>query len=127
MIKQGFALAALFASLIAVSASQLVIKARFEALGLTTAGSVAWDEALWRMLADPLLWAGAGLVVLGSLGWYLAMTSLPVSFMLPVSALISPLVAIGAYFCLGESLGASKIAAILVIAAGVVWLGSQSA
>ena len=127
MIKQGTTTIILFTSFIAVAASQIILKARFEVLGLTSERTVRWSDAFWRLLADPMIWVGAVLVVTGTAGWYFAMTKLPISFMLPATALIMPMVTIGAYFFLGEGLGWSKIMATLVIVTGVIWLGFQSA
>ena len=65
------------------------------------------------------------LVVAGAICWYLALLRLPVSFMLPVAALIAPVTAVGANLFLGETLTVGKACAILTIMGGVIWLGTQ--
>jgi drug/metabolite transporter (DMT)-like permease len=74
-------------------------------------------------LADPLLWFAGLLILLGVICWYLSMTRLPLSLMLPLAAAIAPVVSVGAYFLLGEVLTPAKIAAIAMITVGVSWLG----
>lgn len=108
-------------SLTAVALSQLILKARFSHLGLS--GHDSFLPILSRVLSDPLCWIAAALVVGGAACWYLAMIGLPLSFMLPTAGIVAPIVSLGAYLLLGESLTPAKLAAILVIASGVAWLG----
>ena len=122
------ALAALAASIVLMAGAQLLLKARLNVLGHQRAESVG---GLWRTLldglGDPLIWA-AGLVIgVAAACWYSAMLRLPISLMLPLAGLIAPIVSIGAWLLLGESLSAAKIAAILLIAGGAAWLGWLSA
>jgi drug/metabolite transporter (DMT)-like permease len=123
MMTRTGALAALAVSLATVGTSQLVFKARLNRLAEHFyAGPTALAIA-WRALCDPVLWLAALLILIGFVCWYLAMLRLPLSMMLPMAASIAPLVSIGSYFILGENLTPTKIAAILVIAGGVAWLG----
>lgn len=120
-MTKGISLAALTVSLAAVAVSQLVFKAR---LPLAAAyGNRPLHVAAWHALSDPLLWVGGVLVLVGVICWYVAMIRLPLSFMLPMAALLAPTGSIGAYYFLGEDLTFSKISAILIIAAGAIWLG----
>ncbi len=117
------ALLTLGISLVAVAISQLAFKAAFTRLAEHWAPGHAYGTTAWRVAADPLIWTAVVLVLLGAACWYLAMIRLPLSLMLPMASVISPIVSIGAYFMLGESLTPAKVAAILMIAAGVAWLG----
>lgn len=121
-MKQGTAILALAVSIISVAASQLVLKARLQRPQLAPWG---WQRALLEAACDPVIWLGIFLVLLGAACWYVALTRLPVSFMLPVAAVIAPMTAIGAHFFLGEGLTLNKLAAIGLITMGVVWLGLE--
>jgi drug/metabolite transporter (DMT)-like permease len=123
MLSRAGALAALAVSLATVGTSQLVFKARLNRLAEHFDAGPTPLVIAWRALCDPLLWLAGLLVLIGFVCWYLAMLRLPLSMMLPMAASIAPLVSIGSYFILGESLTPTKIAAILVIAGGVAWLG----
>lgn len=80
------------------------------------------------LLGDLQLWVAGFLMLSGAALWYLSMSRLPLSFILPCAALISPMAAIGARLFFGEELGAAKMLAILMtITAGVIWLGSLQA
>lgn len=93
------------------------------ALGMSGSQNLGFADAATRALSDPLTWVAGSLVVIGAGCWYLALTRLPLSLMLPVAGLVAPIVAIAAHFALGESLSIAKLAAIFVIAFGVIWLG----
>jgi drug/metabolite transporter (DMT)-like permease len=72
------------------------------------------------------MWLVIALVVAGAALWYLAMIRIPVSVMLPLASLVSPIVAVGAHYFLGESLSPSKVGAIGLVVAGGFWLAVQS-
>ena len=117
----GFLLFAV--SLVTVTASQILFKARMTLIGEVFASERPILFSLFRLLADPLIWAAGLMVVVGAACWYTAMVKLPISFMLPMASLIAPMAAVGAYFFLGESLSPAKLAAIAFIAVGATWLG----
>jgi drug/metabolite transporter (DMT)-like permease len=125
MISQSAAALLLALSILALAGSQLLAKAR-----LTDLADVGTGRTLRPMLAaaiaDPLMWLVAALVVGGAALWYLAMIRIPVSVMVPLASLVSPIVAVGAHYFLGESLSPSKVAAIGLVAAGGFWLAVQS-
>lgn len=110
-------------SLSSVAVSQLLLKAGLTRLASDGIQPASLIEQVRRGIADPLLWTGGALLVTGMLCWYVAMTRLPLSLMMPLAALIAPAVALGAWACLGEPLTLMKIAAISVIAVGAIWLG----
>lgn len=111
------------AGLACVAASQLIVKARFTTLGTGWTQDIPWVTMLGRVLTDPIIILGGMLVVIGAVCWYVALTKLPLSLMLPAAGIVGPVVSIGAYFLLGEALTLSKLAAISTIAVGVAWLG----
>lgn len=126
MISRSTAVMFLVMSLAAVAASQIIIKARFMGAGLDLSSRDSfWVDTLSRILCDPAVWFCGGLLVFGALCWYLALIRLPLSFMLPVAGVLSPIVAIAAHYWLDEPLPPQKLAAICLIAVGVVWLGLQ--
>lgn len=110
-------------SLLSTAGSQLVLKSRLSPLSDAYRSGAPWTAILVRAASDAHIWAGAGLVVIGAACWYLALTRLPISLMLPVSAVIGPIASAGAYFFLGEHLTPEKIGAIALILAGATWLG----
>lgn len=109
-------------SLAAVSASQLILKYALSRQEWPLIDGDQWTAAAWRLVSSPTIWVGASLVLVGVICWYLAMVRLPLTLMLPMAGSIAPVVSIGAYVFLGESLTPYKIAAIVLIAAGVSWL-----
>ena len=117
------ALLSLGVSIALMSVAQLVLKARFLLLGHSGEAAPGLWETVQKALADPLIWLAGGLIGVGACCWYLAMLRLPISLMLPLAGLIAPIVSLGAWLMLGESLTPAKFAAILVIAAGAAWLG----
>lgn len=123
MISQTTAVIVYAVSIVAMVASQLLAKAR---ISVVFDGSNGWIASLQAAVIDPLLWLVAGLLVTSAACWYIAMIRLPLSVMLPIAGLIAPLVALGAHFAFGETLTVPKIAAIALIATGVVWLAAQS-
>lgn len=122
--RQMSALAALAFSLLAIAASQLVIKWRFGTLAGTPAANGEF-RLVAAVLGDPWLWLGAVLVISGAIAWYVALSRLPVSFMMPTAGLVAPLTSFGAWWFLGESMTAQKCAAIAIILFGVIWLHLQ--
>ncbi len=122
-MTRQFALLALAFACISMICSQLLIKARFTVLDI--AGQLAADPlgAAWTVLRDVPLLVGFALLVTGAALWYSAMTRLPLGFMMPLAAMIMPMVVVGAALFLGEPLSAQKAAAIAVITAGTIWLG----
>lgn len=125
MFSYAASLGLLAASILSLSSAQLLVKWRFSVLEFASAGAAArskWDSVL-LMLQDVWLWGAGFLIVASALCWYLTLTRLPLSFMLPVAAITSPIVAVSAHLLLAEPLSGRQLAAILTIAAGVAWLG----
>lgn len=127
MITDRIAYFALAAAILAVTGTQLLIKARFNALDLNSEMGRGVGHFVLLLMRDWPLWLAAFLMIGGAILWYLSMIRLPLHFILPCAALISPLASIGAHFLLGETLSGQKVAAITMIAAGVAWLGSTQA
>ena len=105
----------MFAGFLASAASQILIKARLDPI--TQAGG-----SYRQMVADPLIWLAVGLIIVFVVCWYTALTRIPLSIMMGWSAVVLPLIAVGAWIWLGEPLGPGKLASIGVIAAGVAML-----
>lgn len=122
MTRYG-ATTALVIAIVVIAISQLLIKGRMNVLSPSIQNALSLHRIPWQVLADPLLWMAVLLVAIGGLCWYIAMIKLPLSLMLPMAAAIAPIVSIGGWAFLGETLNGPKIAAILVIALGVAWLG----
>lgn len=125
MIRTSTAYAAFCVSIAAFIVSQLLIKSRFEHLGIGDALDRGLGAVAGLLLRDSACWFAGTLVVVGGLSWYIAMTRMPLHMMLPLSAIITPATSIGAYLLFGEQLSAQKWAAIGLITAGVAWLGSM--
>jgi drug/metabolite transporter (DMT)-like permease len=122
MLTTRSATLCLIFSLMALSASQVLVKWRFGAVGLDKNASRTVVQTLSAVATDPGLWVAGFLIVVGAAAWYSAMTRLPLTLMLPVAGCISPLVAVSAHFLLAEPLSLGQLGAILVIACGVVAL-----
>lgn len=110
-------------SLAAVAISQITLKASLIRLERAWMPGQSYRQFAWLVLTDPANWMAVALMTIGVVGWYLAMLRLPLSLMLPMSGFIAPVVTVGAWAVLGETLSLPKIAAIVTIAAGVAWLG----
>ena len=123
MIRSSAAYTALAISLLSAVASQLLIKWRFDQLGVGAALGNGAGETIGMIMGDLLCWLGALLLIVGAILWYLALMRLPIHVMLPLAATVSPAASIGACLFLGESLTVPKMAAIATIFAGVAWLG----
>lgn len=113
-------------SLVSVAGSQLLFKTRMTHLADLAGSPNPLTTGFARLVFDPLFWLAMLMVAVGAVCWYAAMVKLPLSFMLPIASLIAPMTAIGAYFWLGETLSLEKLAAIIWIATGAVWLGYLS-
>jgi drug/metabolite transporter (DMT)-like permease len=124
MIRLNTAYGILAFSIVSVTLSQLVIKARFDGLGLGGTEGRSLLSTLLLAMSDSMLWVGAVLLVAGACAWYMALTRLPIHVMLPFAAIITPVVSLGAYLFLGEDISTQKFMAIAVITAGVAWFGA---
>jgi drug/metabolite transporter (DMT)-like permease len=122
-MSQTASFIALAVSLASVSISQLIFKARLTALSASSKIGLSITDTALAILEDKSMWVGGVFLIVGFLTWYLAMMRLPLSLMLPMSALIAPVASIAAFMLLGEHLSPAKFAAIMVIVAGAAWLG----
>ncbi len=127
MIRVGTAYAAFCFSICAFIVSQLLIKWRFERLGIGDAFDNGVLYVIGVLLRDVACWIAGSLVVTGGLCWYIAMTRLPLHLMLPMSAIITPATVIGALILFGEQVTTQKWLAIGLIVIGVAWIGSMRA
>jgi drug/metabolite transporter (DMT)-like permease len=114
----------LILSIISISASQLVLKARFQAIMLPDV-NVGILEFLRIVIKDPYCWVAAVLIAISVVGWYGALTRLPLRLMLAFSGLFYPFVGFGEQFFLGETLTLQKLTALIVISGGIAWLFLQ--
>jgi drug/metabolite transporter (DMT)-like permease len=115
----------LAASLLSVSASQLIVKWRFGEFASGGDAPLTRSQMLWAALSDTWVWMGGFLTILSAVCWYTALTRLPLSYMMPTAALVAPITVISAYFFLREPVTVGQAAAIGVIAFGVAWLSYQ--
>ena len=120
----GLSLTFLIISVVSVSASQVLLKARFQSNALPSLEWGVW-HFLSEVLRDPYFWGAGILIAVSAIGWYAALPRLPLSLMLAVAALFYPLVGLGSHFFLGESMTAEKFAALALITCGIVWLSLQ--
>ena len=127
MLRLSTAYGAYIVSIGAYVVSQLVIKSRFERLGVGDALANGIASGAGLVLRDLACWLAGILVLVGALCWYIAMTKLPIRLMVPMAAVIAPAASIGAYFFLGEQLSLEKILAIGLITIGAAWLGASGA
>jgi drug/metabolite transporter (DMT)-like permease len=111
--------------LVSIASSQLLVKWRFGVLGLESQPKKWGLELLGALLTDAWLWFAGLLIVASAISWYLALTRLPLTLMLPIAGIVPPIVAVGANQLLGEPLSGGQITAIAMIAIGVAWLGYQ--
>ena len=109
-------------SITLIAASQLLMKWRMTALVADGAATTRRDM-LAMALFDPWVWLCAAFILASAVLWYIAMSRLPLSFMMPLAACTAPIVAVGAALLFGETLSAMHMAAIGLIAVGVAWLG----
>jgi drug/metabolite transporter (DMT)-like permease len=127
MLRTSTAYGVYGVSLCGYVVSQLVLRSRLEKLevGDALAHSVAAGAGL--VIRDLACWGAGLLLVVGSLCWYVAMTKLPIQFMVPMAAIVTPAVALGSVLFLGQQLSIEKMMAIGLITIGVAWLGSMGA
>lgn len=125
MFSYGTSIGIFVVSILSVAASQLIMKWRFGVLFPEGGATRSATGHVMTAASDAWVLAGVGLIVIGGSSWYLAMSRLPLTFMMPVAASIAPITVVCAYFFLKEPLTLGQIAAIAMIAAGVAWLGYQ--
>jgi multidrug transporter EmrE-like cation transporter len=123
MIGYGSAIGLLVAALCGVAASQVIAKWRFTVLGPVWHNASGIAEVAGSALADAYIWLAALLVIIAAVCWYLAMTRLHLSFMLPAAGGVAPVVAVLAHYLFGEPLTVPHLFAIFLIAGGIVLLG----
>jgi drug/metabolite transporter (DMT)-like permease len=115
---------AIFAvSLAAIASAQLLSKWRIGAILQQIASFDSWLSTAVFVLSDAWIWLIFGCMLLGVASWYIALSQLPLSLMMPIGSVVAPCVALGAHYFLGEPLSTSQVGAIVVIALGVAWLG----
>ena len=124
MLTYPAALVLMGLSMLCVAGAQILVKWRFGVMGLDRNSERTWFDLAALFVTDGGLWVAGLLILAGAVTWYAALTRLPLTLMLPVGGIISPLVAIGAHLLLGERLTPSQLAAILIISAGVALLAS---
>lgn len=125
MFSYGVSIGIFAVSILSVALSQLIFKWRIGMLFPAGGEARSNTDHLMAVISDLWILLGLGLVLIGASAWYLAMSRLPLSFMMPAAAIIAPITAVCAYLFLKEPLTGGQMAAIAVIAAGVVWLGYQ--
>lgn len=123
MIPTPVAALLLLASLVFLVASQLLIKWRFNVLGLQSNQVRDLWDTLSAVVTDVGLLAAGLLLICGASMWYAAMTRFPISFVVPIAAAVSPLIALCAHFLLGERLSFLELVLIVMIAVLVATFG----
>lgn len=125
MLSYGASIGILAISISSVAASQLIMKWRLGQSVLSSESSRSRNEYILTSLGDGWIWLAIALIGVSATLWYVAMSRLPLSFMMPMAAIVAPVVAISAHLFLKEPLTAGQIAAIAMISGGVAWLGWQ--
>jgi len=120
-LTKSFAVLIYFSGLVMIATSQLLLKAGM--MRIAEAGALSRLDMARLALTMPAVWLGAAAVVAGTICWYVALMRLPLSFMMPMAALIAPSVSIAAWALFGDPLSGAKLAAIGLIAIGALWLG----
>jgi drug/metabolite transporter (DMT)-like permease len=118
-------LALILAAVLLGAVAQLLLKAGTNAIGHF---AFHWENALpvgIKLAANPAILAGTGCYALSLGFWIMALSRVPVSVAYPMVALGYLINAVGAWFWLGESLGAQKLLGIGFIILGV-WLVARS-
>ena len=115
---------ALMMSVILISFSQVILKWRFMTHNhidllaspkLVVIATLAKDS--WVLLAFMM-------VGIGALFWYMSMFRVPLSVMMPVASVVSPITVIASYFFLSESISISQIVGVTIIFIGVLLVAS---
>ena len=123
MLTYRLALAVFVIGLASIASSQLIVKWRFGTIGASLAHGAGLLDIARAGLADKWLWVAALLIGTGLISWYAAMVRLPLTLMLPLGGIVSPIVVLGAHYLLGEPLTAGQAGAIVMITVGVALLG----
>lgn len=123
MLTYRVALAVFMLGLASIASSQLIVKWRFGTIGASLAHGAGLIDIARAGLADKWLWGAALLIGTGVVSWYAAMVRLPLTLMLPIGGIVSPIVVVGAHYLLGEPLSGGQVAAIALITVGVAMLG----
>ena len=125
MFNYSISIGILAISITSVAASQLIMKWRLGQHVLPSEPSGIRTGYLQTALGDGWIWLAIALIGASGVLWYAALSRLPLSFMMPMSALVAPVVALSAHLFLKEPLTSGQMAAIAMIAAGVIWLSWQ--
>jgi len=102
--------------------AQFCLKAATGTTGPIALGPGQIVSGLARVATVPWSWMGIGCYGVSVLVWILALSRVPVTIAYPMLSLGYVLNAVAAHLWLGESLGATRIAAIGVIIVGVFML-----
>ena len=119
METRASALALIVFAVLVLTASQLIIKSRLTVHGVVPLGPGLWNYLL-GLLADWRMWCAAVGLILASLGWYAAVSRLPLSIAFPFAALSYPAVLFGSLVFLGESVSLQMIAGNALVVAGIL-------
>lgn len=130
-MKDGWALDARSATLIAVVlvglvGSQLCVKAGLQrAGGVTLEGGQAIPTIL-RLLRQPLLWAGVGCTGIAAVVWFEVLSRLSLSVAYPFLSFSYVLMLVAARFLYHETIGWPRALGALLVCAGVILVGRQN-
>lgn len=125
MFSYGMSIGVLAVSIVSIAASQLIMKWRLSGIAPVETGQRTRVDYVWAAIGDGWIWLGVCLIGISAVLWYAAMSRLPLTLMMPMAALVAPLVAFSAYLFLREPLSSGQMMAIAMIAVGVAWLGYQ--
>lgn len=90
-------------------------------MGLNQVGIIDFAKpmTLIKALSNPLVIAGAGLMVCGLVLWLMLLSKFNLSYIQPIGAVIYIVIAILSYFILHEAMTVTKVIGIVIIAIGV--------
>lgn len=102
-----------------VTFSQVIVKWRSNTGGSTE--GLTFLQHLLRYVTDPVILAAYSAALIASFAWLFVVTRLPLTVAFPVYIGITfAMVLAGGWYFLGESMGAAKLVAILLIFCGIV-------
>jgi multidrug transporter EmrE-like cation transporter len=113
-------LALILAAVFLGAAGQLLLKAGTNAIGAFAFDAPGLASAGMRLAVEPRVLAGVVAYAVSLLAWVLALSRVPVSVAYPMVSLGYVLTVLAAWWWLGESLTAQRLAGVGLIVIGVL-------
>lgn len=107
-------------AVILLTAAQIGIKNRLSVHGQIPLSARELAHYVYGLVQDWKMWLALGVLIMSAVGWYAALSRLPLSMAFPFAALSYPLIFLGAVLFLGEAFSWAVLAGNLLIMGGVV-------